>query len=46
MKNKAKNKHMTLEDRIEIQEYLNKSMNFKSIAKRIGKRSYRRITIQ
>ena len=32
-----KNKHMTLDDRIEIQECLNKGMTFKDIAKRIGK---------
>lgn len=32
-----KNKHMTLEDRIEIQECLSKGMTFKSIAKRIMK---------
>ena len=34
-----KNKHMTLEDRIEIQEYLSKGMTFKAIAARIGKDS-------
>ena len=32
-----KNRHMTLDDRIEIQECLNKGMTFKAIAKRIGK---------
>lgn len=32
-----KNKHMTLDDRIEIQECLNKRMTFKAIAKRISK---------
>lgn len=32
-----KNKHMTLDDRIEIQECLSKGMTFKDIAKRIGK---------
>ncbi len=32
-----KNKHMTLDDRIEIQECLNKGMTFKAIAARIGK---------
>ena len=32
-----KNKHMTLEDRIEIQECLAKGMTFKAIGKRIGK---------
>lgn len=37
MKNETKNKHMTLQERIEIQECLNKGMSFKSIAKRIGK---------
>lgn len=31
------NKHMTLDDRIEIQECLNKEMTFKDIAGRIGK---------
>ena len=36
-KNEKKNKHMTLDDRIEIQECLNKEMPFKAIAKRIGK---------
>lgn len=30
-------KHMSLDDRIEIQECLNKGMTFKAIAKRIGK---------
>ena len=35
--NEKKNKHMTLEDRIEIQECLYKGMSFKAIAKRIGK---------
>lgn len=35
--NKNKYKHMTLDDRIEIQECLNKGMTFKDIAKRIGK---------
>lgn len=32
-----RNKHMTLDDRIEIQECLNKGMTFKKIAERIGK---------
>lgn len=32
-----KNKHMTLEDRVEIQECLSKGMTFKAIASRIGK---------
>jgi len=32
-----KNKHMTLEDRLEIQECLDKGMPFKAIARRIGK---------
>lgn len=32
-----KNKHLTLDDRIEIQECLNKYMTFKDIAKRVGK---------
>ena len=35
--NEKKNKHMTLDDRIEIQECLNKGMTFKSIGERIGK---------
>ncbi len=34
-----KNKHMALEDRIEIQEGLSKEMTFKSIPPRIGKDS-------
>ena len=37
MTNETKNKHMTLQNRIEIQECLSKGMTFKSIAKRIGK---------
>lgn len=37
MKEEKKNKHMTLDDRIEIQECLSKGMTFKEIAKRIGK---------
>lgn len=37
MSDERKNKHLTLDDRIEIQECLNKSMTFKAIAKRIGK---------
>lgn len=37
MKKETKNKHMTLDDRIEIQECLNKGMTFKAIALRIGK---------
>lgn len=37
MINERKNKHMTLNDRIEIQECLTKGMTFKAIAKRIGK---------
>ena len=32
-----RNKHMTLDDRIEIQECLNKGLTFKAIAKRVGK---------
>lgn len=32
-----KNKHMTLDDRTEIQECLDKGMSFKAIGKRIGK---------
>lgn len=39
MQNEKKNKHMTLEDRIEIQECLRKAMSFKAIAKRVGKKS-------
>lgn len=35
--NEKKNKHMTLEDRIEIQECLSKGMTFKAIGERIGK---------
>lgn len=37
MENEKKNKHMRMEDRIEIQECLAKGMSFKAIAKRIGK---------
>ena len=37
MNNEQKNKHMKLDDRIEIQECLSKGMTFKAIAKRIGK---------
>ncbi len=37
MTSETKNKHMTLQERIEIQECLSKGMTFKSIAKRIGK---------
>ena len=33
MQNEKKNKHMTLEDRIEIQECLHKQMSIKAIAK-------------
>lgn len=36
-KDSKKNKHMTLDDRIEIQECLNKGMTFKAIAQRIEK---------
>ena len=32
-----KNKHMTLDDRIEIQECLSKGMTFKAIGERIGR---------
>ncbi len=35
--NDKKNKHMTLDDRIEIQECLSKGMTFKAIGNRIGK---------
>ena len=35
--NEKKNKHMTIDDRVEIQECLYKGMTFKTIAKRIGK---------
>ena len=35
--NSKKNKHMTLEDRLEIQECLMHGMTFKAIAARIGK---------
>jgi len=37
MQKEKKNKHMTLQDRIEIQECLSKGMTFKAIARRIGK---------
>ena len=37
MNYEKRNKHMTLDDRIEIQECLNKGMTFKAIAQRIGK---------
>jgi len=37
MNTEKKNKHMKLEDRIEIQECLCKGMTFKAIAQRIGK---------
>lgn len=37
MNNEKRNKHMTLDDRIEIQECLNKGMTFKAIAQRIAK---------
>lgn len=37
MNSEKKNKHMQLEDRIEIQECLYRGMTFKAIAKRIGK---------
>ena len=37
MKNETKNKHLTLEERIEIQECLSHGMTFKAIARRIGK---------
>ena len=37
MNYEKKNKHMTLDDRIEIQECLAKGMTFKAIAQRIGK---------
>ncbi len=37
MSNEKKNKHLTLDDRIEIQECLSKGMTFKAIGKRIGK---------
>ena len=36
-KNEKKNKHMTLDDRIEIRECLSKGMTFKAIGERIGK---------
>ena len=35
--NEKRNKHMTLDDRIEIQECLSKGMTFKAIGERIGK---------
>jgi hypothetical protein len=37
MNNEKRNKHMTLDDRIKIQECLNKGMTFKAIAQRIEK---------
>ena len=37
MNYEKRNKHMTLDDRIEIQECLNKGMTFKGIAQRIEK---------
>lgn len=37
MEKRKKNKHLTLDDRIDIQECLNKGMTFKAIAKRIEK---------
>ena len=37
MEKNTKNKHMTFQDRVEIQECLCKSMTFKAIGKRIGK---------
>ena len=37
MKNEKKNKHMTLEDRVEIQNCLSTGMTFKATAARIGK---------
>lgn len=37
MNKEKKNKHMTLDDRIEIQECLNKRITFKKIGERIGK---------
>ena len=37
MNHEKRNKHMTFDDRIEIQECLNKGMTFKAIAQRIGK---------
>ena len=37
MHDEKKNKHMTLDDRIEIQECLNRGMTFKAIAQRVGK---------
>ena len=37
IENSKKNKHLVFDDRLEIQECLNKGMTFKAIAKRIGK---------
>ncbi len=37
MNKEKKNKHMTLDDRIEIQECLTKGMTFKAVGQRIGK---------
>ena len=39
MEIEKKNKHMTLQDRLEIQECLSKGMSYKAIAKRIEKNS-------
>ena len=37
MNQEKKHKHMTLDDRIEIQECLNKGMTLRAIAQQIGK---------
>ena len=37
MPDMRKHKHMTLDDRVEVQECLNKGVSFKAIARRIGK---------
>ena len=39
IKNEKKNKHMTLQERIEIQECLTKGMTFKAIGKKNRKKS-------
>ena len=37
MENEHHKKHLTLQDRIEIQECVSRGMTFKAIARRIGK---------
>ena len=40
MTNEKKNKHMTQQDRIEIQECLSKGRTFKALGNRLGKSAY------